>query len=56
MKEPASLSRAGFEGDAFSQADALFDAILAGHSGIVFSRDDQDSSWSRLGNEGRRAS
>jgi anaerobic selenocysteine-containing dehydrogenase len=53
MKEPASLSRAGFEGDPFSQADALFDAILAGHSGIVFSRDDQDSSWSRLGNEGR---
>ena len=34
-------------------ADALFDAILEGHSGVVFSRDTDESSWARLGNEGR---
>ena len=53
VKESASLSRAGFEGDPLSQGDALFDAILAGHSGVVFSRDTDESSWARLGNEGR---
>jgi anaerobic selenocysteine-containing dehydrogenase len=53
VKESASLARAGFRGDPLSQGDALFDAILAGHSGIVFSRDTDDSSWQRLGNDGR---
>ncbi len=53
VKESASLARAGFEGDPMSQGDALFDAILAGHSGIVFARDTDDSSWERLGNDGR---
>jgi anaerobic selenocysteine-containing dehydrogenase len=53
VKESAALARAGFEGDPLSQGDALFDAILAGHSGVVFSRDTDESSWSRLGNEGR---
>ena len=36
-----------------SQGDALFDAILAGHSGVVFARDDYDSIWPRLGNDGK---
>ena len=53
MREPESLRRAGFEGDPLTQGEALFDAILAGHSGIVFARDDYDAVWSRLGNEGR---
>ncbi len=53
MRESESLRRAGFDGDPMEQAEALFDAILAGHSGIVFSRDDYQSSWSRLGNDGR---
>ena len=53
VKESASLARAGFKGDPLSQGDALFDAILAGHSGVVFSRDTDDSSWQRLGNDGR---
>ncbi len=53
MREPESLRRAGFEGDPLAQSEALFDAILAGHSGIVFAKDDYDSVWSRLGNEGK---
>jgi anaerobic selenocysteine-containing dehydrogenase len=53
MRDPESLRRAGFEGDPFTQADALFDAILGGHSGVVFSKDDYQTSWQRLGNEGR---
>ena len=53
MREPEALRRAGFEGDAMAQGDALFDAILAGHSGLVFARDEYESSWARLGNEGK---
>ena len=53
MREPKSLARAGFDGDAMSAADALFDAIIAGHSGVVFARDDYEAVWERLGNEGR---
>jgi anaerobic selenocysteine-containing dehydrogenase len=48
MAEPQSLARAGFE-----DGDALFDAIIAGHSGIVFAKDDYASSWQRMG-EGRQ--
>ena len=53
MREPESLRRAGFDGDSLVQADALFDAIIGGHSGVVFSRDDIGTTWARLGNEGR---
>jgi anaerobic selenocysteine-containing dehydrogenase len=53
MREPESLRRAGFDGDPLAQGEALFDAIVAGHSGIVFARDDYASNWLRLGNEGR---
>ncbi|MFT4614589.1 MAG: anaerobic selenocysteine-containing dehydrogenase [Bacteroidia bacterium] len=53
MSEPESLRRAGFDGDPLTQSDALFDAILAGHSGVVFARDDYDSNWTRLGNDAR---
>jgi anaerobic selenocysteine-containing dehydrogenase len=52
MRDPESLRRAGFDGDPIAQADALFDAIIAGHSGVVFSRDEYETSWQRLGNEG----
>ena len=52
MREPQALARAGFEGEPMVQGEALFDAIVAGHSGIVFARDDYSSSWSRLGSEG----
>ena len=53
MREPESLARAGFEGDPMAAADALFDAILSNHSGVIFARDDYDAVWKRLGNEGR---
>ena len=53
MRDTESLARAGFEGEPLVQADALFDAILAGRSGIVFARDELSSSWDRLGNGGR---
>jgi anaerobic selenocysteine-containing dehydrogenase len=53
MRDPESLRRAGFDGDPLAQADALFDAMLSEHSGVVFSKDDYDVSWQRLGNEGR---
>jgi hypothetical protein len=48
MAEPAAMARAGH-----SDGDALFDAIIAGHSGIVFAADAADASWQRLG-EGHR--
>jgi len=53
MREPQSLRRAGFDGDPMTQADQLFDAIISGHSGVIFSRDEIQSSWERLGNDGR---
>jgi anaerobic selenocysteine-containing dehydrogenase len=53
MREPEALARAGFKGAPLAQGEALFDAILAGHSGLVFAKDDYPSSWARLGNNGR---
>ena len=44
MAEPESLARAGHK-----DGDALFDAIIAGHSGIVFAQDKYSSSWQRMG-------
>ena len=51
MREPESLQRAGFEGEPMERGEALFDAILSQHSGLVFARDEYAESWSRLGNE-----
>jgi anaerobic selenocysteine-containing dehydrogenase len=45
---PESVRRAGFDGDAIAQGEALFEAILAGRSGVVFSVDEYDESWRRL--------
>jgi anaerobic selenocysteine-containing dehydrogenase len=53
MREPDSMAGAGFGGGPLEAADALFDAIVEGHSGVVFSRDEAATSWRRLGNEGR---
>lgn len=49
--QAASVRRAGIGAeakDAGELADALFDAILAGRSGIVFSEDDWSESWRRV--------
>jgi anaerobic selenocysteine-containing dehydrogenase len=51
MREPESLLRAGFEGEPMERGEALFDAILSQHSGLVFARDEYAESWSRIGNE-----
>jgi anaerobic selenocysteine-containing dehydrogenase len=45
---PESVRRAGFDGDPIAQGEALFDAMLAGRSGIVFSEDDWDETWRRV--------
>ena len=45
---PASLARAGFTGDPGEAGDALFDAILAAKSGVVFAIDDWEECLDRL--------
>ncbi len=45
---PESVRRACFDGDPIAQGEALFDAMLAGRSGIVFSEDDWDETWKRV--------
>jgi anaerobic selenocysteine-containing dehydrogenase len=45
---PASLARAGFTGDPGEAGDALFDAILAAKSGVVFAVDNWDECIERL--------
>ena len=53
LRDRDSLARAGYTGDVFEQADKLFDAIIAGHSGVIFSQDNLETVWGRLGHEGR---
>ena len=48
QRQLASFHRAGFAGAAPEAADALFDALLAGKSAVVFSRDDWDESFARV--------
>jgi anaerobic selenocysteine-containing dehydrogenase len=49
-----SIERAGFEGEGMELGEALFDAILASPSGVVFSVDEPDDSWSRVRTVGGR--
>ena len=44
----ASLTRAGFTGEPGEAGDALFDAILAAKSGVVFAIDNWDECFERL--------
>ena len=44
----ASLARAGFTGEPGEAGDALFDAILAAKSGVVFAVDNWDECFERL--------
>jgi anaerobic selenocysteine-containing dehydrogenase len=46
--QPASLARAGFAGEPGEAGDALFDAILAAKSGVVFAVDNWDECFERL--------
>jgi anaerobic selenocysteine-containing dehydrogenase len=54
QRHPASLARAGFEGPGPLQGEKLFAAILERPSGVVFSVDEPESSWERLGTEGKK--
>jgi formate dehydrogenase len=45
---PESVRRAGFDGDPIAQGEALFEAILASRSGVLFSVDDYAETWSRV--------
>jgi anaerobic selenocysteine-containing dehydrogenase len=48
QRQPASVARAGFAGEPAEAADALFDAILAGPSAVVFSVDEWEESLARV--------
>jgi anaerobic selenocysteine-containing dehydrogenase len=54
QRSPESIRRAGFEGEGGALGDALFDGILAGQSGVIFSIDDWDESWNRVTREDHR--
>ncbi|MGH0030729.1 MAG: molybdopterin-dependent oxidoreductase [Myxococcota bacterium] len=54
QRTPDSIRRAGFSGEGFELGDALFDGILAGESGVVFSVDEWDESLRRIPHEGGR--
>jgi anaerobic selenocysteine-containing dehydrogenase len=45
---PAAVARAGFTGESGEAGDALFDAVLAAHSGVVFAVDNWDECLERL--------
>jgi anaerobic selenocysteine-containing dehydrogenase len=48
MQNPDSARRAGFAGGGFAPGEQLFDAILAGRSGVVFAVDEYEDSWKRV--------
>jgi len=45
---PESVRRAGFDGDPIAQGEALFEAIYTSRSGVVFSDDAYEVTWSRI--------
>ncbi len=49
-----AAARAGFDGDPFSAGEKLFEAILHGKTGVVFSDEEYDASWSRVRMAGHR--
>jgi anaerobic selenocysteine-containing dehydrogenase len=49
LGNPQSLARAGFTGEGLEPGERLFDAILASPSGLVFTVDDAEESWRRVG-------
>jgi formate dehydrogenase len=53
---PESVRRAGFEGEGLELGEALFEAILARESGLVFTLDPYEETWHRVANPDRRVS
>ncbi len=50
----SSVRRAGFTGEGLALGEALFDAILAGHHGVVFTHDEWDDVWARVSTDDGR--
>ncbi len=48
QKNPVAAARAGFDGDPLTAGEKLFDTILTAKTGVVFSDEDYDASWSRV--------
>jgi len=54
QRHARSLARAGFGGEPADAADALFDALLSSKSAVVFSVDEWEESFARVGTPNRR--
>ncbi len=54
QRQSKSMARAGFTGEPYEAADALFDALLASKSAVVFSVDDWEESFARIHTQNRR--
>jgi anaerobic selenocysteine-containing dehydrogenase len=54
MNNTASVRRAGFEGSGVEAGEKLFDAVLHGRSGVVFTVDEWDDVWSYVRRPDRR--
>ena len=48
MTYPESVRRAGFSGDGLEMGEALFEAMLARRSGVVFTIDEYEDTWRRM--------
>src|SRR5262249_38416213 len=49
-----AAARAGFDGDAFSAGENLFDAILSARTAVVYADEPYEASWSRIRTPGGR--
>jgi len=54
QRNAKSLARAGFGGEPADAADALFDALLSSKSAVVFSIDEWEENFARVGTPNRR--
>ncbi len=48
LQHPADVRRAGFDGEGLEPGEALFEAILAARSGVVFTRSEWSEVWGRV--------
>lgn len=49
LSNPDGVRRAGFTGEGLAAGEQLFDAIVSSPSGVVFTDDEHDVAWSRVG-------
>jgi anaerobic selenocysteine-containing dehydrogenase len=54
QRQAKSLARAGFAGEPAEAGDALFDALLASKSAVVFAIDEWEETFARLGTPNQR--